>query len=333
MSFSSGLLAANKYKGMNSIGGYFSLELPVKTTGELYPDTMKLNAGRFCLEYLLIARQYKKVYLAFYTCDAVLQPILRLGLDYDFYHVDQNLHIDDHIDLKENEVLLYCNYYGLLEDYVDQVIKEYGSQVIIDNTQAFYCKPIPCVDSFNTCRKFFGVADGAYLFTDARADIDLPQDHSSERMGFLLNRIDLSAEEAFCEYHSNENFLDHCGLSRMSRITEGIMASIDYQTVALRRQQNFKFIDNVLGSSNKLCFNITDNLVPMVYPYVVENGEEVRNKLIANKIYVARYWPNVESWAGKDSYEADLVRTLIPLPIDQRYSIKEMTQIVDMIKS
>ena len=111
------------------------------------------------------------------------------------------------------------------------------------------------------------------------------------------------------------------------------MASIDYQTVALRRQQNFKFIDNVLGSSNKLCFNITDNLVPMVYPYVVENGEEVRNKLIANKIYVARYWPNVESWAGKDSYEADLVRTLIPLPIDQRYSIKEITQIVDMIKS
>ena len=45
---------------MEAIGGYFSLELPLNAKGELYPEAIKLNAGRFCIEYILRARKYKK---------------------------------------------------------------------------------------------------------------------------------------------------------------------------------------------------------------------------------------------------------------------------------
>ena len=158
---------------MEAIGGYFSLELPLNAKGELYPEAIKLNAGRFCLEYILRARQYKKIYLAYYTCDSVLQPIKKLGLEYEFYHIDEQLHIASHIELKQNEVLIYCNYYGLLDEYVEQLSKEYGKHLIIDNSQAFYSCPIPHIDTFNSCRKFFGVADGAYLFTEKKLDIVL----------------------------------------------------------------------------------------------------------------------------------------------------------------
>lgn len=70
----------------------------------------------------------------------------------------------------------------------------------------------------------------------------------------------------------------------------------------------------------------------MVYPYYCQK-EGLRQHLIGNKIYVAKYWPNVEEWAGKDSVEADLAEYLIPLPIDQRYGKEEMDYIIDTIKN
>ena len=48
---------------MRSIGGFFSLELPHNTGGELYPKAIRLNSGRSCFEYILKARGYKKVWL------------------------------------------------------------------------------------------------------------------------------------------------------------------------------------------------------------------------------------------------------------------------------
>ena len=53
-----------------AIGGYFELELPLKE--EFHKDALRLNSGKNCLEYILRARQYKKVYIPYYTCDVVL---------------------------------------------------------------------------------------------------------------------------------------------------------------------------------------------------------------------------------------------------------------------
>ena len=77
---------------MKSIGGYFTLELPHNTGGELYPEAIRLNSGRSCFEYILKARGYKKVWLPYYTCDVMLQPILKNGIDYEFYHIDKDFH-------------------------------------------------------------------------------------------------------------------------------------------------------------------------------------------------------------------------------------------------
>lgn len=69
---------------------------------------------------------------------------------------------------------------------------------------------------------------------------------------------------------------------------------------------------------------------PMVYPYLCDD-DTLRNKLIANKIFVAKYWPNVEKWCGKDGFETYLMNNLIPLPIDQRYGAEEMKRIINVI--
>lgn len=318
---------------MEAIGGYFSLELPLNAKGELYPEAIKLNAGRFCLEYILRARQYKKIYLAYYTCDSVLQPIKKLGLEYEFYHIDEQLHIASHIELRQNEALIYCNYYGLLDEYVEQLSKEYGKHLIIDNSQAFYSCPIPHIDTFNSCRKFFGVADGAYLFTEKKLDIVLSYDHSTNRMKYLLERIDSSAEEAFPAFHNNEEIIDHSNITRMSKITQRMMDTIDYDMVAKRRIQNYRMLDRVLMETNSFHKKINKNTVPMVYPYLIQGGNKLRKWLIEHKVYVAKYWPNVEEWLNEDSFEVYLANDLLPLPIDQRYGKEEMKYIIQLIQS
>ena len=50
---------------MNSIGGYFSLE--INEGAELHHGALRLNAGRYALEYVLKARHYRKIYLPFYV--------------------------------------------------------------------------------------------------------------------------------------------------------------------------------------------------------------------------------------------------------------------------
>lgn len=128
-----------------------------------------------------------------------------------------------------------------MDEYVKIVTDRYAPNIIIDNTQAFFSRPLPEINTFYTCRKFFGVADGAYLYTDKEADFDIPQDYSSSRMLFLLNRLDKSAEEAFSDYHKSEDSLDYDKIKKMSKITQFIMSSIGYKSVADRRISNYTY--------------------------------------------------------------------------------------------
>lgn len=313
-----------------AIGGYFSLELPHFSEGEYHQDAIRLNSGRYCLEYILRVKKYKKVFLPYYMCDAVLQPINRLGIDYEFYHIDKDFHIAGALHPQKTDVVLYCNYFGLMDEYVKVVADKYAPNIIIDNTQAFFSRPLPEIDTFYTCRKFFGVADGAYLYTNKEADFEIPQDYSSSRMSFLLDRLDRSAEEAFAEYHINEHSLNDAGIRRMSEISKKILRAIDYIDIAIKRKENFRLIDNSLRERNNLKFELGDLTVPMIYPLWDRKGQ-LRKRLIKNKIYVAIYWPNVKDWVTSDSIEYQLVESLIPIPIDQRYGRDEMNKILGVI--
>lgn len=314
---------------MEAIGGYFSLELPQRE--DYHKNAIRLNTGRNCLEYILRARGYKKVYVPYYTCEAVMEPINKLGIPYEFYHIDIHLEISDRFTLKADEALLYTNYFGLKQRYVEQLAEKTGTRLIVDNTQAFYAKPIQGIDTFYTCRKFFGVADGAYLYTDKLLDEDFEQDESYDRMAHLLKRIDLSAEQGFVDFRKVDDGLDNQPIRRMSKLTQRIMQSIDYETAARKRRDNYQMLHEVLGEDNNLVLSLDKDAVPMVYPYLAP-VKGLREKLIENKVFVARYWPNVLEWTTKDDIEGLLAYQMQPLPIDQRCCEKEIKRIIEIIK-
>lgn len=313
---------------MKAIGGYFSIELSL--CEEYHADAIRLNTGRNCLEYIVRARGYNKVYVPYYTCEAVMEPINKLGISYEYYNIDVCFEIRDRFTLKANEALLYTNYFGLKQRYVEQLADYFGSRLIVDNTQAFYAKPIQGIDTFYTCRKFFGVADGAYLYTDKLLDDEFEQDESYDRMAHLLKRIDLSAEHGFADFRKVDDGLDNQPIRKMSKLTQRIMQSIDYEAVAKKRRENYLILYEVLGKENNLSLPLDEGVVPMVYPFLA-SVKGLREKLIENKVFVARYWPNVLEWTTKDDIEFFLAYQMQPLPIDQRYGERDMKYIIDII--
>lgn len=62
------------------------------------------------------------------------------------------------------------------------------------------------------------------------------------------------------------------------------------------------------------------------------DDESLRGQLIQNKVFVARYWPNVLEWCSKDEFEYKLATQIIPLPSDQRYGEIEINIILDFFK-
>lgn len=315
---------------MEAIGGYFSLELPQRE--EYHKYAIRLNTGRNCLEYILRVRGYKKVFVPYYTCEAVMEPINKLGILYEFYHIDVHFEIRDRLTLKEGEALLYTNYFGLKQRYVEQLAENTGTRLIVDNTQAFYAKPIPGIDTFYTCRKFFGVPDGAYLYCDKELDEEIEQDYSYDRVAHLVKRIDLSAEDGFKDFRRVDDGLDNQPIRKMSKLTQRMVQSIDYEAAAQRRRANFQMLHEALGKENNIDLPLEDDTVPMVYPYLVP-VDGLREKLIENKIFVARYWPNVLDWTTKDDIEYLLAYQMQPLPIDQRCSVVEMQIIIEILNN
>lgn len=310
---------------ISPIGGYFELELP--RYPEFHSEAIALNSGRFCLEYILRCKHYKKVYVPYFTCDSAVEPIAKLGIPYGFYHIDQEYHILDDVTLENDEALLYTNYWGLQDEYCKKLACKYKKQLILDYTQAFFSRPMGGIDTFYSCRKFFGVPDGGYLYTDTYAKFEIEQDESYTRMDSLVKRIDLSPEAGYDDFHKTSAEFHVLPIRRMSKFTKRMMQGIDYWNVAQRRLDNYNYLRHHLGG-RQLCYGE----VPMVFPYESEQGQELRKKLIANKVFVAKYWPNVDEWAGENALETWMANHILPLPIDQRYDEKDMERIVKLIK-
>ena len=276
------------------------MELP--QLEEFHKEALRFNTSRNAFEYVLRARGYRKVYMPYYTCEVMMSPFRKLGVAFEYYKIDEQLEPTELPTLDVDEAFLYTNYFGLKQMCVTRLAALYGNRLIVDNAQAFFAEPIKGIDTFYSPRKFFGLPDGAYLYTDCLLDSEFDRDISYDRCSHLLKRIDLGAEVGFQDFHKNDDSLIGQPILRMSSLTQSLLGSIYYENVRKQRLANYGKLDSILKSSNLLKFSLDENSVPLVYPYLPKDGS-LRDKLIANRIYVARYWPNVLDWCRQGDWE------------------------------
>lgn len=320
---------------MKSIGGYFEIETAGKGSFP-HKDGILLNTGRNSLEYILRSIDHVKcLYIPYYTCEVVLEPLNKLGIPFTFYHINLDFEIIDPPILKQGEYIVVNNYYGIKDNYVIELSKYYDSQMIVDATQSYFMPIIENTKMFFSLRKYIGVPDGGVAYGVSNQLLSSYEiDDSSERIEHLHIRKEQGAEAGYAKYQENEKKLDNKPILRMSDFTSNMINKIDYTSIKNKRRENFCHLHQHLQTLNKITIpDINYFACPMVYPLCVESAINMRTELIKNKIFVAKYWPNVEQWAGENALETWMANNILPLPIDQRYGEEDMNRIIKTIKN
>lgn len=84
---------------MDSIGRYLEWEFPSAKKHELHENALCLNSGRHALEYILQGMQsVKKLWIPYFICDIVLQPLQKLNIPYKFYRINKDLELSENIE-------------------------------------------------------------------------------------------------------------------------------------------------------------------------------------------------------------------------------------------
>ena len=311
------------------IGGYLELEEPAGQ--EYYPDLCGVNLGRTALLWLMEARRCKKIYLPFFLCDSVTGACERSGAEIEFYHMDEGLHpVLEERTLPEGEYLYLVNYYGqLTDDKIRKYKKIYGN-IIVDHTHAFFQKPLKGVDTLYSCRKFWGVSDGAYVSTDIALSGEKPEDRSGGRMSHILGRYEENAGKYYQAMLDNAAGYEGMEIRKMSRLTSNLLKAIDYEKGKKQREANYALLAELLPSDS--VFNRVIPEGPFAYPYYHKNGMALRRWLAGHKIFVPTYWKNIFEQCSEDSLEYQWTAEILPLPCDQRYGEEEMRYIAARIR-
>lgn len=311
---------------MKEYGGY--IELDDFKGNEFYPDAIALNCGRNCLAYLIKAKNIKRLYIPYFLCDTVRMCCDAYNVEYIYYHIT-----DDFkpilTEVEEDDYVYVVNFYGFLSDEYICQLKRSCKNLVLDNSQAFFRKPLTGIDTIYVCRKFFGVADGAYLYTDKMIDEKIEDDYCYDRMIYLLGRYERNASEFYREYVNNNKYFDQLSFKGCSKISRNVLKAIDYEKVKNTRTENYKKLASLLKNINKL--NVENVEGAYAYPLLIENGQRVKKELINKKIYIPTLWEDVLSLCARKTVEYRYAADILPLPVDQRYSIEDMRYIVKEI--
>lgn len=312
---------------MKEIGGYLEFEL--KFHGNTYHnEAIGLNLARNAILYIMQAKNYQRLYLPRLIGDSIPAALRRNSIEYDYYSVDEHCRPLFQHKLGEKEAVLIINYYGQLSDQEIISYKKMWDRMILDNTQDFFSKPIAGIDTVYNARKYFGIPDGAYLYTDQRANRRLEKNYSYNRLEYLVGRFEKDADSFYQKFLKSEERLYLEEPKSISAFSENILRGISYEKVYKTRRKNFCCLYDRLASLNRWSLSKGGTYM---YPFWSTKGKEVRRRLIAEKIYIPVLWPNVLEEMTENTPEYQMAENILPLPVDQRYTEADMEYLADKL--
>ena len=316
------------------MGSFIELEYPKGKEYYKGDNVVRLNSGRTAIYHSIKSYNCKKVYLPIYQCETVKDFLIKKRIEIEFYTIDENF-IPKMDTNEEDSCMIIVNYCGIFStQYIKNIADKYKN-VIIDNSQAFFSKPLENCLNVYSARKFFGVPDGAYVVGKPYlySDDMYEDDHSSDTSLFLMQRIEYGCEgKAYASRTLNEERIDNSDIKNMSKFTRYLLDGIDYENVKKKRIENFNVVRSMLKEKNILDIDkyFDENCVPMVYPFMIEN-ENLLDYLLENKHFQGNWWRYILDITSKNSMEYRLSKYMIPLTIDQRYTAEDVKILCDKI--
>ena len=335
------------------IGGEFPIAvtdiLNAENRHAVVPDVYTYSSGRAALyqilKYLKAELGISRILLPDYLCSSILVPVNKLGMDYEFYPIDEMLELEPakFLELyKKGTAVLLINYFGLKDlssqlEYIRSVDEH--SIIIEDDVQAYYefKKELSGVDfKFTSLRKTFAVPDGGLVKTKhCLPKVDTPNTFGQYKAAAALLKSMREGnfnDQIYLElFEKGESLIDSeqdCG---MSRIAEKLYSFVDEERVRVRRLNNAEYL---IGELEKIgvtpILPLTEDHVPLFIPIKLSNRDIVRKSMFAHELFCPVHWPldGLDIQRGKQMADTEL-----SLIIDQRYGRKEMEAILAIINS
>jgi hypothetical protein len=154
---------------------------------------------------------------------------------------------------------------------------------------------------------------------------------SNKSMDLKIEKFYLSAFEAI------EDLLNSTPLDApIPEFVLEIIAGIDWQKAAIIRRQNWLFLDTLLSRSVEgIMTELPDSVVPLGYVVRLDekHRDRIRTALAGERVFCPVHWElpkEIDRHLFPEAYS--LSRTLLTLPIDQRYDASDMERIAGMLK-
>jgi hypothetical protein len=316
---------------MREFGGFLPLETQGAGAGGAHAGAHALATGRSCLTLAVRERRPARVLLPFYICRSVVDAVRAAGARIEYYPIDELLLPAALPEPSPGTMAVLVDYFGLRSGAVDAIAARWGADCIVDRSQAFHAPPAAGSWTAYSARKFYGVADGAYLYapvavsTRALPESDAGHEH-------LLQRRLGNLEVAFKAFQAYEAAID-CEPRRISRASRELLATLDFAAGAERRRANARSLHALLGGHNLLREPLPAGAAPLCYP-LLPATRVARSDLVAHRIYTPHFWPEVVDHDPHSlpDWERRLADRLIALPIDHRYTERDMASLAERIR-
>lgn len=297
--------------------------------GERYhSEVIGLSTGRACLGVFIEQTRTKKVIVPYYTCDVTYRPFQLRGIPLEYYEINQDLEPQFLPELNEGEYFLYTNYFGVKEAYTLELVRQYGSKLLVDNTHCFFQQGYSGIWSFTSARKYFGVPDGAYLYSAFTIESSNFQPFQGITLLPYFNRLMGDQDTAFRQYQDHETSLN-CDIFGISSYSEKMLQAVDFKKVRQKRLENFGYLQEALKDQNRFGSLISGS--PFCYPFW-PTKEIKHESFYQNRIFVPSYLKEIQNRITEDNeFTVQFSRQLLPLPIDHRYGKEEMDRMIEIV--
>jgi hypothetical protein len=313
----------------NAIGGYFELE-PGNGSGlPLLQSAATYQSARSAMASALLHIKPATVWVPHFICGVVIEMLDTLGITVKKYSLTEKFGVPSDLDLGPSDRLICVDYFGICHAEVDAAIQRYGAEkVLVDASQSLYFKPCANYTVAYSPRKFVGVPDGGLLLSPYKPASALSADEAGSgfRSRHLHTRTAGHVEAGYLQYQEAEKTLADPKPQTMSAITKTMLATIDFDAIALRRRSNYETLFAALVDNGFRTLPLPASAVPLCFPVLDIDADRLRPELVSRRIFTPAYWPDASIPAG-DRIGSMLRNRTLYLPCDQRYGDIEMHKI------
>lgn len=319
-------------------GGYLPLE--TRSGDDFFSKygnehVVRTNSAKAAIYFAIQKMKLKKVYVPYYMCNSVLHMLKETKIDIKQYWLTDKL-LPNLRDKEADAGILLVNYFGVMDAEICEEVSKY-TNVIIDNSHAFFCPPIFREDVYNiySCRKFIGVPDGGYLIAKSCLSVDLEPDKVSKHFSYLAISAEFGMNEVYAEkMESDRYFYDN--YKGMSLLSQNLLSSVAYEQIQQKRNENFGVLNHLLKAYNQFSFD-EDSIIPYLYPFWPKENklgaETLKKSLVSKKIYTPTLWRELICPQWEKTIEYQISRETIFLPVDQRYDSEDMKYLAHTVLS